>query len=155
MISLYLRKLLRGRSMMVYSLFASLILAGCKIHEKNTDMPGGPYHAVFSVSPAAALLLDRLQSVFPEGYIPGKDEERATLVQSQGYTREKEGEYVVSGFIRTGGEFDRALLENKGIVLSPGNGPVYTVRIPLEQLPFFLHYSGIVYFDLSRKVFFR
>lgn len=140
-------------SILIYSLLICLISGGCKAHRKNTKMPDDSYTASFPVSASAGALLDKLQTAFPEGYSPDKDTALVYSIQSQGLARDAQGNYFVSGFIKTGDGFERTPLADKGIVLSPGNGPVYTVRIPLEQFSFFLHQPGIAYFDLSRKVF--
>lgn len=63
-----------------------------------------------------------------------------------------DGQFAIGGFVRTNSDFDPEGLQAQGIQVSSKTSGIASVMVPLNQLPVFLQFKGITYFDLHEKV---
>ena len=68
---------------------------------------------------------------------------------------ERDGEYVVSGFITTGADFDQAAFDALGGTLNRIDGTTATFQMPLKRLPDMWRVRGIVSVEAAQKVYLR
>lgn len=66
--------------------------------------------------------------------------------------RTREGEYFISGFIKTNYEFKRSSLEQIHITLGQVSGAITTIQVPIKSLEEFLKTEGIEFFGIAEKV---
>jgi len=65
---------------------------------------------------------------------------------------ESDGEFEISGFIKTNSQYNEADLVNLEIKTNSSVGDITTVVIPLKSLYKFLELDGIKYFEINKKV---
>lgn len=68
---------------------------------------------------------------------------------------ERDGEYVVSGFITTGADFDQAAFDALGGTLNRIDDTTATFQMPLKRLPDMWRVRGIVSVEAAQKVYLR
>ncbi len=65
---------------------------------------------------------------------------------------ESEGEFIISGFIKTNSQYNERDLVNLEIKTNSSVGDITTVVIPLKSIYKFLELDGVKYFEINKKV---
>lgn len=68
---------------------------------------------------------------------------------------ERDGEYVVSGFVTTSADFDQAAFNALGGTLNRIDDTTATFQMPLKRLPDMWRVRGIVSVEAAQKVYLR
>ena len=123
-----------------------------KTFDQTTVSESGHIEApAFEVSASAKRLFAAIEKELKEStgdlatYATSK-----TVVDEFGL-REQQGQFMITGFIRTTPAFDPAIMEALGGSSGTSSGGMRTVSLPVKQINHFLQIKTIEYFELAAQ----